>query len=65
VLGGAVLVEQVFSWPGIGTLAINAILARDFPLVQGVTLMVASTYVFTNLLTDVAYTLVDPRISYQ
>ena len=65
VLGGAVLVEQVFSWPGIGTLAINAILARDFPLVQGVTLMVACTYVFTNLLTDVAYTLVDPRISYQ
>jgi peptide/nickel transport system permease protein len=65
VLGGAVLVEQVFSWPGIGTLAINAILARDFPLVQGVTLMVAATYVFTNLLTDVAYTLVDPRISYQ
>lgn len=65
VLGGAVLVEQVFSWPGIGTLAINAILARDFPLVQGVTLMVASTYVFTNLLTDLAYTLVDPRISYQ
>ncbi|MFU8889818.1 MAG: ABC transporter permease [Trueperaceae bacterium] len=65
VLGGAVLVEQVFSWPGIGTLAINAILARDFPLVQGVTLMAAGTYVFTNLLTDVAYTLVDPRISYQ
>jgi peptide/nickel transport system permease protein len=65
VLGGAVLVEQVFTWPGIGTLAINAILARDFPLVQGVTLMVAFTYVLTNLLTDVAYTLVDPRISYQ
>ncbi|MBW6457162.1 MAG: ABC transporter permease [Trueperaceae bacterium] len=65
VLGGAVLVEQVFSWPGIGTLAINAILARDFPLVQGVTLMAAGIYVFTNLLTDVAYTLVDPRISYQ
>jgi peptide/nickel transport system permease protein len=65
VLGGAVLVEQVFSWPGVGTLAINAILARDFPLVQGVTMMVAFTYVFANLLTDVAYTLADPRISYQ
>lgn len=65
VLGGAVLVEQVFSWPGIGTLAINAILARDFPLVQGVTLMVAFTYVFTNLVTDLAYTFADPRISYQ
>jgi peptide/nickel transport system permease protein len=65
VLGGAVLVEQVFTWPGVGTLAINAILARDFPLVQGVTLMVAFTYVLTNLVTDVAYTLVDPRISYE
>lgn len=65
VLGGAVLVEQVFAWPGIGTLAVNAILARDFPLVQGVTLLAASAYVLTNLLTDVAYTLVDPRISYQ
>ncbi|MEJ2358849.1 MAG: ABC transporter permease [Deinococcales bacterium] len=65
ILGGAVLVEQVFSWPGIGSLAVNAILARDFPLVQGVTLLVASTYVLTNLLTDLVYTLVDPRISYQ
>lgn len=65
VLGGAVLVEQVFAWPGIGTLAVNAILARDFPLVQGVTLLVATTYVFTNLLTDVAYSLVDPRITYR
>jgi peptide/nickel transport system permease protein len=65
VLGGAVLVEQVFAWPGIGTLAVNAILARDFPLVQGVTLLVAATYVFTNLLTDLAYSLVDPRVSYQ
>jgi len=65
VLGGAVLVEQVFAWPGIGTLAVNAILARDFPLVQGVTLLVAVTYVFTNLLTDVAYSLSDPRITYR
>ena len=64
VLGGAVLVEQVFSWPGIGTLAVNAILARDFPLVQGVTLVVATAYVFANLVTDVAYVLVDPRVSY-
>ncbi len=64
VLGGAVLVEEVFGWPGIGTLAVNAILARDFPLVQGVTLLVALTYVVSNLLTDLLYTLVDPRISY-
>lgn len=65
ILGGAVLVEEVFGWPGIGTLAVNAILARDFPLVQGVTLLVATAYVAANLLTDVVYTLVDPRISYE
>jgi len=64
ILGGAVLVEEVFGWPGIGTLAVNAILARDFPLVQGVTLLVALTYVLANLITDLLYTLVDPRISY-
>lgn len=65
VLGGAVLVEQVFAWPGIGTLAVNAILARDFPLLQGIVLLVASTYVLSNLITDLLYTLADPRISYQ
>lgn len=64
VLGGAVLVEQVFAWPGIGTLAVNAILARDFPLVQGITLLAAAAYVFTNLITDIAYSLADPRITY-
>ena len=64
ILGGAVLVEEVFGWPGVGTLAVNAILARDFPLVQGITLLVALTYVLINLITDVFYTLVDPRISY-
>jgi peptide/nickel transport system permease protein len=65
VLGGAVLVEEVFGWPGIGSLAVNAILARDFPLVQGVTLLVATAYVLSNLITDLLYTLVDPRISYK
>lgn len=64
VLGGAVLVEEVFGWPGVGTLAVNAILARDFPLVQGIALLVALAYVLANLITDVLYTLVDPRISY-
>lgn len=65
VLGGAVLVEQVFAWPGVGTLAVNAILARDFPLVQGVILLVATTYVLSNLITDILYAVADPRISYQ
>jgi peptide/nickel transport system permease protein len=65
VLGGAVLVEQVFAWPGIGTLAVGAILARDFPLIQGVILLVAVVYVLSNLITDFLYTLADPRISYE
>jgi peptide/nickel transport system permease protein len=65
VLGGAVLVEQVFAWPGIGTLAVGAILARDFPLIQGIILLVAMVYVMSNLITDLLYTLADPRISYE
>jgi peptide/nickel transport system permease protein len=65
LLAGAVLVEMVFSWPGIGTLMVNGILARDFPLVQGVILFVSTTYVIVNLLVDILYAILDPRISYQ
>jgi peptide/nickel transport system permease protein len=65
LLAGAVLVEMVFSWPGIGTLMVNGILARDFPLVQGVILFVATTYVAINLLVDILYAVFDPRISYE
>ncbi|PLR95874.1 ABC transporter permease [Bacillus sp. T33-2] len=65
LLAGAVLVEMVFAWPGIGTLMVNGILARDFPLVQGVILFVATTYVIVNLLVDVLYAVFDPRISYK
>jgi peptide/nickel transport system permease protein len=64
LLAGAVLVEIVFSWPGIGTLMVNGILARDFPLVQGIILFVATSYVLINLLVDVLYAYLDPRISY-
>ncbi len=62
LFGGAVLVEMVFSWPGLGLLMVNGILARDFPVVQGAVLVVATTYVLVNLLVDVLYTVVDPRI---
>ncbi|WP_349772303.1 ABC transporter permease [Lederbergia citrisecunda] len=65
LLAGAVLVEMVFAWPGIGTLMINGILARDFPLVQGIILFVATTYVIVNLIVDILYALLDPRISYK
>jgi len=64
LLAGAVYVETVFSWPGIGFMMVNAILTRDFPLVQGGVLLVAATYVLINLVTDLAYAYVDPRIRY-
>jgi len=64
LLAGAVYVETVFSWPGIGFMMVNAILTRDFPLVQGGVLLVAATYVLINLGTDLLYAYVDPRIRY-
>jgi ABC-type dipeptide/oligopeptide/nickel transport system permease component len=65
LLGGDVLVEIVFSYPGIGLAMVNGILARDFPLVQGAILLVASAYVLVNLTVDVAYGYLDPRIHYE
>jgi peptide/nickel transport system permease protein len=62
MLGGTVIVEQVFAIPGIGRLALDAVNQRDYPLVQGTVLFIASAFVFMNLLTDVVYGLVDPRI---
>ena len=62
ILGGAVIVETVFSWPGIGRLTVEAIQSRDYPLVQGCVLLIATIYVLVNLLTDVVYGLIDPRI---
>jgi peptide/nickel transport system permease protein len=64
LLGGDILVEIVFSYPGIGLAMVTGILARDFPLVQGAILMVASSYVVVNLVTDLAYAYIDPRIRY-
>jgi peptide/nickel transport system permease protein len=62
LLAGAVYVETVFSWPGIGFMMVNAILTRDFPLVQGGVLLIAATYVVINLATDLLYAVVDPRV---
>ncbi len=64
MLGGAVLTETVFSLPGIGRLLVEGIFARDYPVVQGAMIVVATTFVLVNLLTDVAYALFDPRIRY-
>jgi len=64
MLGGAVLTETVFSWPGLGRLTVFAIFNRDFVLVQGVVLVLATVYVSVNLLVDLSYGLFDPRVSY-
>ncbi|MBX9875320.1 MAG: ABC transporter permease, partial [Beijerinckiaceae bacterium] len=62
LLGGVVITETVFSWPGIGKLTVDAIFARDYPVVQGAVLLTATLFVTINLLTDLLYTLLDPRI---
>lgn len=64
VLTGAVITETIFAWPGVGRLLIQSIGFRDYPLVQGCILLIAVTYVTVNLLTDLAYGLLDPRIRY-
>jgi len=65
MLGGAVLVETVFAWPGVGWLMIDAIGARDYPVVRGCILIVAISFVIINLIADLLYGLIDPRISYK
>jgi len=65
LLGGAVVIETVFARQGFGRLAITAILAKDFPLIQGVVLFGAFTYVFVNILVDLSYALLDPRIKFE
>ncbi len=62
LLAGAVYVETVFAWPGIGSLMVEAILKRDFPIVQGGVLVIATSYVLINLVTDLIHAAVDPRI---
>jgi ABC-type dipeptide/oligopeptide/nickel transport system permease component len=62
LLAGAIVTETIFSWPGIGRLAVQAIGARDYPLLQGCILLIAASYVLVNLLTDAVYALVDPRV---
>lgn len=64
LLAGAVLTETIFAWPGIGKWVYDAILGRDYPIVQGGTLMIAAIFVFLNLLVDLSYAALDPRIRY-
>ncbi|HEX7128053.1 MAG TPA: ABC transporter permease [Thermodesulfobacteriota bacterium] len=64
LLGGAVLTESVFGWPGIGLLLVDSIFARDYPVVQGIVLVFAALFILTNLVVDLLYAWVDPRIRY-
>jgi ABC-type dipeptide/oligopeptide/nickel transport system permease component len=65
LLAGTIVTETIFSWPGIGRLAVQAIATRDYPLLQGCILVIALSYVFVNLLTDLVYSWVDPRVRVQ
>ena len=62
LLGGVIVVEVVFAWPGLGRLVYNAVAARDYPLIQGAVLLIAALFLLINLLVDVLYAVVDPRI---
>jgi peptide/nickel transport system permease protein len=64
LLGGAVLTESVFAWPGVGRLLVDSIGSRDYPVVQGVVLLLSVAFIAINLLTDLVYAVVDPRIRY-
>lgn len=63
ILGGAVIIEQIFAWPGVGLLAWNAIGKRDYPVILGITLLTGAAIMIVNVLVDVVYALVDPRVS--
>ncbi|MGE3269379.1 MAG: ABC transporter permease [Chloroflexota bacterium] len=64
LLGGAVITESVFAWPGIGKLAVDSIFQRDFPVIQVVLILAAAVFIVINLLVDLTYTVLDPRIRY-
>jgi peptide/nickel transport system permease protein len=64
ILGGAFIIEQIFGWPGMGRLAIQAVFMRDFPLIMGTTMLVAVGVIVCNLLADVMYAVVDPRVRF-
>ena len=63
-LGGAILTETIFAWPGIGKWIVDSISRRDYPVIQGGILMIASTVILVNLLVDLLYGVINPRISH-
>jgi ABC-type dipeptide/oligopeptide/nickel transport system permease component len=64
VLGGAVVIESIFNWPGVGNLALQSIQQRDFPMVQGTVLVIAVVFTVVNFLVDLTYAALDPRVTY-
>jgi peptide/nickel transport system permease protein len=64
LLGGIIVVEEVFAWPGLGRLMIYALQNRDLPVIQGVTLVLATVYALSNLLSDIVIAALDPRVRY-
>ena len=64
LLGGAVIIETIFAWPGIGKFLVDAIYARDYPVIQGFVLIIALFFILSNLAVDILYTYLDPRIRY-
>jgi peptide/nickel transport system permease protein len=62
LVGGAAVTESIFAWPGMGQLAVDSALQRDYPMIMGITLMVSAVVVVTNLLTDLSYLVIDPRV---
>ena len=65
LVAGALFTETIYSWPGMGSLFVDAVLVRDYPMVMGIMLVVAIAVIVTNLLTDFVYGIVDPRIRYE
>jgi peptide/nickel transport system permease protein len=65
LIGGSAFIETIFRWPGIGILMVNSISNLDYPLIQAITLVTSAALVFTMLLVDVLFVLLDPRIKYE
>ena len=61
---GAILTESIFSWPGLGTLIVNSVNSRDYALIQGIVLFSAVVFVFVNLVVDIVYTIINPKVNY-
>ena len=61
-IGGAIFIESVFNWPGMGLLLVNAVETRDYPVIMGATLVIGACVIVVNILTDIVYAAIDPRI---